>query len=172
MVTVVIVEVVMIMMHHRHHSSGNACHVMACIDIYSSSFAAAAYLEQHPLPAGKKVYVVGMEGICEELALLNIPYIGGPCGNDPTTTTGGGGGRVITLGGSSLRRIDQDPDVAAVVVGMDPAINYYKIQYAQLCIHKNKDCVFIATNLDMVFPTEEDQDWAAGGAMVSGWVEL
>ena len=144
-------------------------HVMSCIDIYSSSFAAAAYLEQHPLPAGKKVYVVGMEGICEELALMNIPYIGGPSGNDPTTD---GGGRVITLGGSSLRRIDQDPDVAAVVVGMDPAINYYKIQYAQLCIHKNKDCLFIATNLDTVFPTEEDQDWAAGGAMVSGWVEV
>jgi len=112
-------------------------------------------LELHPLPAGKKVYVVGMEGICEELALLNIPYIGG--------LSDMGSREIITLG--SLGRIDQDPDVAAVVVGMDPAISYYKIQYAQLCIQQNKDCLFIATNLDTVFPTE-DQDWAAGGAMV------
>ena len=95
-----------------------------------------------------------------------MPYIGGPCDDsDHTTTTTTAAGRAITLV-SSLGRIDQDRDVAAVVVGMDPAINYYKIQYAQLCIHKNKDCLFIATNLDMVFPTEEDQDWAAGGAMV------
>ncbi len=65
--------------------------------------------------------------------------------------------------GSSLGRIDQDRDVAWI----DPAINYYKIQYAQLCIHQNnKGCLFIATNLDMVFPTEGDQDWAAGGAII------
>ena len=113
-----------------------------------------------------------MEGICEELALIPYigyqSYIGGPCDDsDHTTTTTTAAGRAITLV-SSLGRIDQDRDVAAVVVGMDPAINYYKIQYAQLCIHQNnKGCLFIATNLDMVFPTTEgDQDWAAGGAMV------
>jgi hypothetical protein len=56
---------------------------------------------------------------------------------------------------------------------IDPAINYYKVQYAQLCIHQNnKGCLFIATNLDMVFPTEGDQDWAAGGAMVGGIVMM
>ena len=47
-------------------------------EIFSSSFAAAAYLEQHPLPAGKKVYVIGQVGIGEELDLLNIPWTGGP----------------------------------------------------------------------------------------------
>lgn len=29
-------------------------------------------------------------------------------------------------------------------------INYYKIQYAQLCINENPGCEFIATNLDAV----------------------
>ena len=51
-------------------------------EIFSSSFAAAAYLEQNPLPAGKKVYIIGQEGICQELDLLNIPYIGGPADSD------------------------------------------------------------------------------------------
>ena len=37
------------------------------IEIFSSSFAAAAYLEQNPLPPGKKVYIIGQEGIGEEL---------------------------------------------------------------------------------------------------------
>ena len=39
---------------------------------------------------------------------------------------------------------------AAVVVGFDRNINYYKIQYAQLCINENPGCEFIATNLDAV----------------------
>lgn len=38
----------------------------------------------------------------------------------------------------------------AVVVGFDRMINYYKIQYAQLCINENSGCEFIATNLDAV----------------------
>lgn len=37
--------------------------------------------------------------------------------------------------------------VAAVVVGFDRNINYYKIQYATLCIRENPGCMFIATNL-------------------------
>lgn len=39
---------------------------------------------------------------------------------------------------------------AAVVVGFDRNINYYKIQYAQLCINENPGCEFIATNTDAV----------------------
>lgn len=39
---------------------------------------------------------------------------------------------------------------AAVIVGFDRMINYYKIQYAQLCINENPGCEFIATNLDAV----------------------
>lgn len=39
---------------------------------------------------------------------------------------------------------------SAVIVGFDRMINYYKIQYAQLCINENPGCEFIATNLDAV----------------------
>ena len=123
-------------------------------EIFSSSFAAAAYLEQNPLPVGKKVYIIGQEGIGEELDLLKIPHFGGPAD----------AGKVIKLGPGV--KVEHDHDVAAVVVGFDQNINYYKIQYAQLCINENPGCKFIATNLDAVTHLTDEQEWAGNGAMV------
>jgi phosphoglycolate/pyridoxal phosphate phosphatase family enzyme len=125
-----------------------------CTEIFSSSFAAAAYLEKNPLLPGKKVYVVGHEGICDELDLLKIPHIGGP--EDAAATVD------MSLHG----KVVHDPAVGAVVVGLDKNINYYKIQYAQLCINENPGCLFIATNLDEVAHLTSAQKWAGGGAMV------
>ena len=56
--------------------------------------------------------------------------------------------------------------VGAVVVGFDRHINYYKIQYACLCIRENPGCLFIATNLDAVTHLTDAQEWAGNGAMV------
>ena len=56
--------------------------------------------------------------------------------------------------------------VGAVVVGFDKNINYYKIQYACLCIRENPGCMFIATNLDAVTHLTDAQEWAGNGAMV------
>ena len=123
-------------------------------EIFSSSFAAAAYFEQNPLPAGKKIYIIGQEGIGEELDLIKVPHIGGPADSD----------KVIKLGPGV--KVDHDHDVAAVVVGFDQAINYYKIQYAQLCINENPGCKFIATNLDAVTHLTDEQEWAGNGSMV------
>lgn len=47
-------------------------------EIYSSSFAAAAYLDSTSFPKDKKVYVVGEVGVQEELDLLGIKHLGGP----------------------------------------------------------------------------------------------
>lgn len=47
-------------------------------EIYSSSFAAAAYLEATNFPKDKKVYVVGEVGVQEELDLLGFQHFGGP----------------------------------------------------------------------------------------------
>jgi len=123
-------------------------------EIFSSSFAAAAYLEQNPLPPGKKAYIIGQEGIGEELDLLKIPHIGGPAD----------AGKVIKLGPGV--KVEHDHDVAAVIVGFDQNINYYKIQYAQLCINENPGCRFIATNLDAVTHLTDEQEWAGNGSMV------
>lgn len=47
-------------------------------EIFSSSFAAAAYLEQTNFKkTGKKVYIIGEVGIEEELDLIGVPWIGG-----------------------------------------------------------------------------------------------
>lgn len=123
-------------------------------EIFSSSFAAAAYLEQNPLPPGKKVYIIGQEGIGEELDLLKIPHFGANSDADKKIKIGPG------------VKVEHDHDVGAVIVGFDQNINYYKIQYAQLCINENKDCKFIATNLDAVTHLTDEQEWAGNGAMV------
>jgi phosphoglycolate/pyridoxal phosphate phosphatase family enzyme len=123
-------------------------------EIFSSSFAAAAYFQQDPLPPGKKVYVIGQEGIGEELDLIGVSHIGGPQDANKTVHIAPGA------------KVEHDPDVGAVVVGFDRALNYYKIQYAQLCINENPGCRFIATNLDAVANLTEQQEWAGNGSMV------
>lgn len=124
-------------------------------EIFSSSFAAAAYLEQTNFKAtGKKVYVIGEVGITDELDLVAIPHIGGPADSEKQPNMSKGG------------HVDHDRDVGAVIVGFDRYINYYKIQYAQLCINENPGCKFIATNLDAVTHLTDAQEWAGNGSMV------
>jgi HAD superfamily hydrolase (TIGR01450 family) len=45
-------------------------------EIICSSFLSAVYLGKHMKPG--KVYVIGRQGILEELSLMNIPALGGP----------------------------------------------------------------------------------------------
>lgn len=123
-------------------------------EIYSSSYAAAAYLQSVDFPKEKKVYVVGEVGIEEELDLLGIAHIGGS--QDA--------GKVVELKPGFA--LPHDPDVGAVVVGFDRHFNYYKIQYAQLCINVNPGCKFIATNLDALTHLTDAQEWAGNGSMV------
>eukprot|EP00850_Spirogloea_muscicola_P012554 SM000081S22688 [mRNA] locus=s81:586503:589952:- [translate_table: standard] len=101
-----------------------------------------------------KVYVVGEAGIQLELDLAGISHIGGP--EDGT--------KAIDL--APGKYMEHDEDVAAVVVGFDRNINYYKLQYATLCIRENSDCQFIATNCDAVTHLTDAQEWAGGGSMV------
>jgi 4-nitrophenyl phosphatase/phosphoglycolate phosphatase len=123
-------------------------------EIFSSSFAAAAYLENTKFQeTGKKVYVIGEIGICEELDLIGVPHLGGPADVGKAPDMGPGG------------RLEIDHDVKAVIVGFDRHINYYKIQYAQLCINEN-GAEFIATNLDAVTHLTDAQEWAGNGSMV------
>jgi phosphoglycolate phosphatase len=123
-------------------------------EIFSSSFAAAAYLDQVQFQkTGQSVYVIGEVGICQELDLLGISYLGGPA--DAHKIPDMGPGAAMTV----------DPNVGAVIVGFDRTINYYKIQYAQLCINEH-NAAFIATNLDAVTHLTDAQEWAGNGSMV------
>ncbi|KAK8914566.1 hypothetical protein KSP39_PZI023952 [Platanthera zijinensis] len=104
-------------------------------EIFSSSFASAMFLKLNNFPRDKKIYVIGEEGILEELELAGFTGIGGPVG--------------------------------AVIVGLDQYINYYKLQYATLCIRENPGCLFIATNRDAVGHLTDLQEWPGAGCMVA-----
>jgi len=124
-------------------------------EIFSSSFAAAAYFEQTKFKdSGKRIYVIGEKGIGEELDLIGVDWFGGEEDKEKKPCMGPGG------------KVEQDPNVGAVVVGFDRWLNYYKIQYAQLCINENPGCQFIATNLDKVTHLTDAQEWAGNGSMV------
>ncbi|XP_078170823.1 2-phosphoglycolate phosphatase 2 [Carex rostrata] len=124
-------------------------------EIFTSSFAAAMYLKLNNFPTDKKVYVVGEEGIKEELKLVGYESIGGP--ED--------GRKSIQLESSFF--FDHDRSVGAVVVGLDQHFNYYKLQYATLCIRENPGCLFIATNCDSSGNLTSLQEWPGAGCMVS-----
>ncbi|KAL0904687.1 hypothetical protein M5K25_026821 [Dendrobium thyrsiflorum] len=124
-------------------------------EIFSSSYAAAMFLKLNDFPRDKKVYVVGEEGILEELGLAGFTGIGGP--DD--------GKKTIQLKSNFL--FQHDKNVGAVIVGLDQYINYYKLQYATLCIRENPGCLFIATNCDAVGHLTDLQEWPGAGCMVA-----
>ncbi|MCL7046819.1 hypothetical protein MKW94_021375 [Papaver nudicaule] len=125
-------------------------------EIFSSSYAAAMYLKVNDFPRDKKIYALGEGGILEELELAGFKgLLGGP--ED--------GRKNIQLKANS--RFEHDKDVGAVVVGDDQYINYYKLQYATLCIRENPGCLFIATNRDAVYTMFDSQEWPGAGCMVS-----
>jgi len=117
--------------------------VQAHVDeIYGSAYAAAVYISSViKLPKTKKVYVVGMGGLEEELRDEGITILGG---TDPTDNT---------LEPFDLAKFTLDSEVAAVVCGLDTQINYTKLSKAFQYLTRNPGCHFIATNEDSTFPT-------------------
>ncbi|KAK6124548.1 hypothetical protein DH2020_041718 [Rehmannia glutinosa] len=102
-----------------------------------------------------QVYVIGEEGILEELELAGFTGVGGP--ED--------GKKTAHLKPNSL--FEHDKSVGAVVVGLDQYINFYKLQYGTLCIRENPGCLFIATNRDAVGHLTDLQEWPGAGCMVA-----
>ncbi|KAM3280826.1 hypothetical protein P3S67_027846 [Capsicum chacoense] len=124
-------------------------------EIFSSSFSAAMYLKVNDFPREKKVYVIGEEGILEELEQAGFTALGGPAD----------GKKNIELKSNCL--FEHDKSVGAVIVGLDQYINFYKLQYATLCIRENPGCLFIATNRDAVGHLTDLQEWPGAGCMVA-----
>ncbi|KAK9091825.1 hypothetical protein Syun_026736 [Stephania yunnanensis] len=124
-------------------------------EIFSSSFAAAMFLKIKISQQTKRVYVIGEEGILEELELAGFTGLGGP--ED--------GKKTVDLKPNCL--FEHDKNVGAVVVGLDHYINYYKLQYGTLCIRENPGCLFVATNRDAVGHMTDLQEWPGAGCMVA-----
>nr|GAT48135.1 4-nitrophenylphosphatase [Mycena chlorophos] len=110
-------------------------------EIYGSAYAAAVYISSViKLPKDKKVYVIGMKGMEEELADEGVSFVGG---TDPADAT---------LKPFSLADFTLDPTVGAVVCGLDTAINYTKLSKAFQYLTRNPGCHFLATNEDSTYP--------------------
>jgi len=88
----------------------------------------------------KKVFIIGEKSIGDELDEVGIKYRG-----------------IETMFG--LKNIDEvaeqtevDPEVGAVVIGLDPYVTYSKLAFAHNQLMKDKSCLFLATNTDSVLP--------------------
>ncbi|OJT05892.1 4-nitrophenylphosphatase [Trametes pubescens] len=113
-------------------------------EIYGSAYASAVYISSvMKLPKDKKVYVIGMGGLEEELREEGISFIGG---TDPADNT---------LASFSLANWTPDPTVGAVLCGLDTAINYTKLSKAFSYILRNEGCAFLVTNEDSTYPTSD-----------------
>ncbi len=109
-------------------------------EIFSSSFAAAVYLQS--IAFAKKVYVLGEAGIALELDEVGIEHV------DAFTLFGN-----TMLSREQLEVLSVDPDIGAVVVGVDSSFTYTKMAYAIKCLHgRAAECIFIATNMDPTLP--------------------
>ncbi|KAG5641372.1 hypothetical protein DXG03_005378 [Asterophora parasitica] len=123
---------------------GVEAHVRSKDEIYGSAYAAAVYLSSVvKLPKQKKVYVIGQSGLEEELHEEGIAFLGG---TDPAD---------CTLAPFDLSNFELDPDVAAVVCGLDTQINYTKLSKAFQYLTRNPECLFVATNEDSTYPSAD-----------------
>eukprot|EP00405_Crypthecodinium_cohnii_P034773 CAMPEP_0206532168 /NCGR_PEP_ID=MMETSP0325_2-20121206/4199_1 /ASSEMBLY_ACC=CAM_ASM_000347 /TAXON_ID=2866 /ORGANISM="Crypthecodinium cohnii, Strain Seligo" /LENGTH=359 /DNA_ID=CAMNT_0054028549 /DNA_START=17 /DNA_END=1096 /DNA_ORIENTATION=- len=125
----------------------------------TSAIAAARYLKAQGLE-GRKVYVIGMDSMAAELRLR---------------------AGVVTFGASEdankgrpeveaeFKSKPMDPpleEVAAVVVGADYLVNYYKLARAANYLRQNPKCLFVATNPDPRAPLGKSAMIPAAGTLV------
>lgn len=127
-------------------------------EIMSSAYAAAVYCKAAGVR--KKVYVIGQEGLVEELRCVGLDVLG------PEDS-----GKVFHFG--TFKPTDLDPDVEAVVsarpttfihilpprhteltqvAGFDGAACYYKLAVASSYLRYRPEVRFVATNRDLTFP--------------------
>ncbi|KAH8112310.1 2-phosphoglycolate phosphatase [Phellopilus nigrolimitatus] len=119
-------------------------------EIFGSAYASAVYLSTVvKLPKEKKVFVIGMAGLEEELRNEGVNFIGG---TDPADNT---------LEPFSPSSYTLDSSVAAVLCGLDTAINYTKLSKAFIQLNTDPSCLFLATNEDSTYP-------AHGGVLLPG----
>ncbi|CAG9561255.1 unnamed protein product [Danaus chrysippus] len=105
-------------------------------EILSTAYLVAHYLKG--IGFRKKVYLIGSNGIGDELKAVGIRHIG--VGPDQ-----------VKQDFKSMNSSDLDPEVGAVVVGFDEHISYPKFMKAASYL-ANEQCLFVATNTDERFP--------------------
>ena len=121
--------------------------------IYGSAYTTARYIKEK-YPDIKKVRVVGMSSICKEMAEVGIESCGGEDDEGFSSS--------ISLDDFEAYKLD--PEVKAVVVGLDTSFTYAKLCLASLYIATG-EARFIATN-DDAYDMVNGRKMPGAGAMV------
>jgi 4-nitrophenyl phosphatase len=125
--------------------------------IVSSPRATALYLRDHE-PAVRHVLTVGASGLDRELADAGFRVTrAGDAGERIR-----GGGVEGTDGGNGWEAAER-PE--AIVVGLDPHIDYLRLSVATDCVRAG--ALFVATNRDPVYPTERAVRPGAGSIVAA-----
>jgi len=130
-------------------------------DIVTTSAVLADYIQNViGYPNSKQVYVIGSQGIANELSLVGI-------------STFGVGPDSMANYGDDVRVLEKTPfpvpttKIGGVVVGYDPHISFPKAMKAATYL-KNPNVFFIATNNDYTYPTSNPDIVCPGtGSVVS-----
>ncbi|KAL3271080.1 hypothetical protein HHI36_021579 [Cryptolaemus montrouzieri] len=118
-------------------------------EVISTSYLTACYLKGINFEG--KVYIVGSEGISQELDEINIKHTG--VGPDVFTTL------------PDILNFVIDPEVRAVIVGMDKDFSYAKMIKAATYLN-NSEIIFIGTNTDEQFPASGMKILPGTGSLV------
>uniref|UniRef100_A0A914V9L2 Phosphoglycolate phosphatase n=1 Tax=Plectus sambesii TaxID=2011161 RepID=A0A914V9L2_9BILA len=104
----------------------------------------------------RKIYLIGIQGLRDELAKTGFQYVGdGPDHFENYSET------------EFLYDVALDPEVGAVIVGYDNHFNYVKLMKAANYLRDPK-CLFIASNEDSTFPgPNKDVTIPGTGALVA-----
>lgn len=112
-------------------------------EVFGSSYASANYIDKIlKLPKEQKIWVLGEQGIEQELSELGYKTIGG---SDPAYN--------IQFDENHPDLNQLDDSVGAVIAGLTTNVNYLKLSITlQYLLKNNKSLPFIATNIDSTFP--------------------
>uniref|UniRef100_A0A914VH11 Phosphoglycolate phosphatase n=1 Tax=Plectus sambesii TaxID=2011161 RepID=A0A914VH11_9BILA len=109
-------------------------------DIVNPQVLCAVEVLQRTVLTKRKVYLIGIQGLKDELDHNGVQYVGD--GSDHFENYSET---------EFLYDVPLDPEVGAVIVGFDSHFNYVKLMKAANYL-RDPNCLFIASNEDTIFP--------------------